>query len=239
MLNTDDAGPAAAKGSGRVKKAVPKRTASKTTTRKARDKAPPRADVNNLKAEELLGRIVELVRSQGLAGFSLDNLAPRLGTSSRMLVYYFGSKDELLGRIVYALRNDIVTQLENEPVGTITHAIDRWWNHYKANPADMQFFFHLVSRTFEEPEKFQEFSSTAVGQWAAYFVRSLDGHVATKQEAEAISRLVLATLRGLMADLLVTSDRKQAERSLKVFKELLEGRLGSPKPARRGSRASR
>jgi AcrR family transcriptional regulator len=186
-----------------------------------------RAQLNNLKAEELLGRIIEIVRSQGLAGFSLDNLAPQLGTSSRMLVYYFGSKDELLGRIVYTLRNDIVTQLENEPVGTITDAVDRWWSHYQANPADMQFFFHLTSRSFEEPDKFQEFSSTAVAQWSAYFVRSLEGHVSSPQEAEAIARLVLATVRGLMADLLITADRQQAERSLAVFKELLEARLAA------------
>ncbi|TDC50007.1 TetR/AcrR family transcriptional regulator [Jiangella ureilytica] len=194
---------------------------------KPADKAPARAQVNNIKAEELLGRIIEIVRSQGLAGFSLDNLAPQLGTSSRMLVYYFGSKDELLGRIVYTLRNDIVTQLENEPVGTITDAVDRWWSHYQANPADMQFFFHLTSRSFEEPDKFQEFSSTAVGQWSAYFVRSLEGHVRSEQEAEAIARLVLATVRGLMADLLITADRQQAERSLAVFKELLEARLAA------------
>jgi len=234
MLKTDSTSGKAARKST-AKKATGK-AAKKSTgrTRKASDKAPARAQANNVKAEELLGRIIEIVRSQGLAGFSLDNLAPLLGTSSRMLVYYFGSKDELLGRIVYALRNDHVTQLENEPVGTITQAVDRWWNHYKANPADMQFFFHLTSRSFEEPDKFQEFSSTAVGQWSAYFVRSLEGHVETKQEAEAIARLVLATVRGLMADVLITSDRRQAERSLTVFKELLQARLdAAAKPARR------
>lgn len=192
------------------------------------DKPPARAQLNNAKAEELLGRIIEIVRAQGLAGFSLDNLAPQLGTSSRMIVYYFGSKDELLGRIVYALRNDIVTQLEDEPVGTITEAVDRWWRHYRANPADMQFFFHLTSRSFEEPDKFQEFASTAVGQWETYFLRSLQGHVRSPEEAQAIARLVLATVRGLMADLLITADHLQAERSLAVFKELLEARLAAP-----------
>jgi AcrR family transcriptional regulator len=216
------------------------RPAKKATTRavKKAAQAPARAQANNLKAEELLVRIIEMVRTQGLAGFSLDNLAPQLGTSSRMLVYYFGSKDELLGRIVYALRNDIVTELENEPVGTITDAVDRWWNHYKDNPADMQFFFHLTSRSFEEPEKFEEFSSTAVGQWEAYFMRSLKGHVRSRQEAEAIARLVLATVRGLMADLLITADKTQAERSLTVFKELLRDRVDRATPTpRRTKRA--
>ena len=187
--------------------------------------------MNNAKAEEQLGRIIEIVRRQGLAGFSLDNLAPELGTSSRMLVYYFGSKDELLGRIVYTLREDIVTQLESEPVGTITEAIDRWWDHYLANPTDMQFFFHLTSRSFEEPEKFEEFSSTAVELWSSYFLRSLQGHVRSDAEAKAISRLVLATVRGLQGDLLISADK--APRGA-VPQGLQAGAPGAP---RRGGEA--
>lgn len=219
-------------------KPAAKKPAKKTakSAAKTADKAPARAHLNNAKAEEQLGRIIEIVRRQGLAGFSLDNLAPQLGTSSRMLVYYYGSKDELLGRIVYALREDIVNQLESEPVGTITEAIDRWWNHYVANPTDMQFFFHLTSRSFEEPEKFEEFSSTAVELWLSYFQRSLRGHV-SDAEATSISRLVLATVRGLQGDLLISADKAHVERSLKVFKQLLQEHLAAvAKPARRSSR---
>lgn len=200
--------------------------ATKKSGGTAVEKSQPRGQANNVKAEDLLGRIIEIVRAQGLAGFSLDNLAAQLGTSSRMLVYYFGSKDELLGRIVYTLRDDIVTLLEDEPVVAITDAIDRWWNHYIDNPADMQFFFHLTSRSFEEPDKFQEFSSTAVGQWAHYFRRSLADQVASDAEAETIARLVLATLRGLSGDLLITADKREVGKSLQAFKDLLHSRLG-------------
>lgn len=187
---------------------------------------------NDAKSEEILGRIVEIVRREGLGAFSLDNLAPQLETSSRMLVYYFGSKDELLGRIVYALRDDIVTQLEGEPVGTIIDAIDRWWEHYRSNPTDMQFFFHLTSRYFAEPGKFQEFASTAVGKWEAYFHRSLIGQTASENEAHTLSRLVLGTLRGLSADLLLTSDARQVDQAVEAFKDLLRTRLELPERTR-------
>jgi AcrR family transcriptional regulator len=176
------------------------------------------------KADELLGRIIEIVRRTGLAGFSLDTLAPQLGTSSRMLVYYFGSKDELLGRIVYALRNDIVDAFESQPTGTIIDAVDLWWNHYRTNLTDMQFFFHLATRSFEEPDKFAEFSSTAVDLWVSYFHRSLQEVARTDGEAHALARLVLATLRGLMADLLITADVQRVEESLTEFKSLLRER---------------
>jgi AcrR family transcriptional regulator len=190
----------------------------------------PKSNKENAnKSEDLLDRMVEIVRRTGLAGFSLDRLATELGTSSRMLVYYFGSKDELLGRIVYELRKDIVSALESAPNGTIIDAIDAWWNHYRANLADMQFFFHLTSRSFEEPEKFTEFSSTAVDLWTPYFHGSLRGDVRSEAEARAIARLVLATLRGLMADLLITADVAHVEQALTEFKSFLrqDRRLGS------------
>ncbi|WP_283137190.1 TetR/AcrR family transcriptional regulator [Rhizohabitans arisaemae] len=173
------------------------------------------------KSDELLGKIIEIVRRTGLAGFSLDTLAAELGTSSRMLVYYFGSKDELLGRIVYTIRDDTVKALASAPPSTIVDAIDAWWNYYRANLPDMQFFFHLTSRSFEEPDKFREFSSTAVEQWVAYFHRSLQGACRDDEEARAVARLVLATVRGLMVDLLITGDRQHVEQSLGEFKSLM------------------
>lgn len=169
----------------------------------------------------MLGKIVDIVRRTGLAGFSLDNLAAELGTSSRMLVYYFGSKDELLARIVHAVRDDHVAAMERSPSTSILDAIDKWWNHYRSNLADMQFFFHLTSRTFEEPEKFEVFSSTAVDLWESYFYKSLRGDVQTAAQARAISRLVLATLRGLTVDLLITGNLRQVDRSLTEFKSML------------------
>jgi AcrR family transcriptional regulator len=180
------------------------------------------------KSDELLGQIMEIVRREGLAGFSLDTLAAELGTSSRMLVYYFGSKDELLGRIVYAIRDDHVTNMENSPGDTIIEAIDKWWNYYRSNLTDMQFFFHLATRSFEEPDKFKEFSSTAVDLWASYFYNSLRGAL-PDDEAKDLARLVLATVRGLTVDLLITADAERVERSLTEFKALL--RTAHPKLA--------
>jgi AcrR family transcriptional regulator len=177
----------------------------------------------------MLGDIVEIVRRTGLSGFSLDTLAAELGTSSRMLVYYFDSKDELLGRIVYALRDDHVRTMEEQHPGSIVEAIDLWWNHYRANLTDMQFFFHLATRSFEDPDRFKEFSSTAVDLWAEYFYHSLRGQVRTNDEARAIARLVLATVRGLTVDLLITADVDHVERSLAEFKTLLRGALQKPR----------
>lgn len=185
------------------------------------------------KADELLEQIIEIIRRTGLAGFSLDMLAAELGTSSRMLVYYFGSKDELLGRIVYRVREDTVTAFESHPADSIFDAIDMWWSRYRANLTDMQFFFHLATRSFEEPDKFREFSSTAVEQWTSFFYRSVRRDTKTAKEARAIARLTLATVRGLTVDLLITADERRVEEALSEFKSLLRDRYGLKRSRRR------
>ena len=177
------------------------------------------------KSDELLGQIIDIVRRTGLEGFSLDMLAAELGTSARMLVYYFGSKDELLARIVQALREDHIAAMESAPPGSITEAIDRWWNHYRANLYDMQFFFHLTSRSFEEPAKFTAFQNTAVEMWLPYFYRSQQGEERPDEEKRARARLVLATVRGLTVDLLITRDPEHVEHSLAAFKDLLRAQI--------------
>lgn len=47
-------------------------------------------------------RIVDIVLADGLSAFALRGLASRLGTSGRMLLYYFGDKDTLVRDVLRA-----------------------------------------------------------------------------------------------------------------------------------------
>jgi len=52
-------------------------------------------------AEELLGRTLAHVRSVGLTPeLSLRHLAKEIGTSHRMLIHHFGSRDGLMAAVV-------------------------------------------------------------------------------------------------------------------------------------------
>src|SRR5690606_14990119 len=50
--------------------------------------------------EQLLERIVEWFAAHGVLDTSLRSLAAGVGTSSRMLNYHFGSREELLAAVV-------------------------------------------------------------------------------------------------------------------------------------------
>src|SRR5439155_13396737 len=60
--------------------------------------------VNPNRRSETLGRAAEYVLDHGLAGLSLRPLAAALGTSPRMLLYDFGSKQRLVVDVLAEIR---------------------------------------------------------------------------------------------------------------------------------------
>src|SRR3954469_22298951 len=56
-----------------------------------------------LAREQMLGRVVAFAAAEGIAGKSLREIAQGVGTSHRMLLYHFGSREGLLAAIVAAI----------------------------------------------------------------------------------------------------------------------------------------
>jgi AcrR family transcriptional regulator len=173
------------------------------------------------KADAMLPAIVDILRSRGPEGFVLSTIAEDLGTSSRMLIYHFGSRDELLGRVMKLVRLGTIDALKSPPPSTLLEAVDRWWDYYMVYLSDMQLFFHLASRRFESPDQFEDFASTAVMSWSDYFGGALHAQGASDDEAAVLGRLTIATLRGLTVDYLISGDKEAVERSLERFRRFL------------------
>ena len=57
--------------------------------------------------QELLEAVVEYVLKNGLTGLSLRPLAKGVGTSARMLLYHFESREKLLALIIDTIREQL------------------------------------------------------------------------------------------------------------------------------------
>lgn len=62
--------------------------------------------VNAEKRAELLKQVVHHLQQHGVAQMSLSPLAESIGTTKRMLLYYFGSRENLLARALATSRPD-------------------------------------------------------------------------------------------------------------------------------------
>ena len=68
---------------------------------------PPRHD-----RAALLGLLADHVLTHGLAGASLRPMAAAAGTSDRMLIYHFGSKDALMADLLTHLAQGLAARLD-------------------------------------------------------------------------------------------------------------------------------
>ncbi|MQA07279.1 MAG: TetR family transcriptional regulator [Pseudonocardiaceae bacterium] len=152
---------------------------------------------------ELLDAAVDYVFRHGLAGLSLRPLASALETSSRMLVYHFGGKEELISQIVQAVRARFQGMLDELAPrrGDRLAVLDTAWRLMSAPEAApfFRFFFEVYGLALREPVRYQGFLEHVVADW----LRVLGG--------DAQATALVALVRGLLLDLVSTGDRARVE----------------------------
>lgn len=190
--------------------------------------------------ERLLDAVIEHFTRDGLADQSLRRIAEATGTSHRMLLYHFGSKDGLLLEVVREV--EARTQVRLTQVAEIADrrsdvVIRRMWN-YLTDPELAGFerlFFALYGRALQGEPAAQPLLQGDIEHW-------LEANVALAAEvgvpAELVrkhSRLGLAVMRGLLLDLLATGDRDGVDAALDAFAAGYEGRWWGARAGTAGS----
>ena len=168
---------------------------------------------------QLLERVLDFVRTNGLGDASLRELAASVGTSHRMLIYHFGSREGLVAELVNAterrereaLRQSV---LELGDEATPAELLRRSWKRISdpAVASHERLFFELYAQGLVGREP----AASIIGDLVQDWIR------AVRPESRDLTRLSLAVTRGLLLDLLATGDRRAADRAFEMFVGLLE-----------------
>ncbi|MFF2327152.1 MULTISPECIES: TetR family transcriptional regulator [unclassified Streptomyces] len=184
--------------------------------------------INTEKRAELLGEVVRYIERHGLANLSLTPLAEEIGTTKRMLLYYFGSRENLLARALAASRPDAHALFDGV---TSTRELRRsaraLWEAItvgeQAGPVRM--LLQLLSLAATHPEQYGELAADTVdvmiGPVADAFVRL----GTPERQARARATLVVSGLRGLCQDRLVTGDAARTDAAARL---LIDAAIHSP-----------
>ncbi|MBN9100072.1 MAG: TetR/AcrR family transcriptional regulator [Pseudonocardia sp.] len=142
--------------------------------------------------EELLGLAYAHVLRHGLSGMSLRPLAEAIGSSPRVLIYLFGSKDGLVRALLGRARADELAVLPDVGHGPV--AVGRIWNWLSApeHRALLTLWVESYARSLVEPD----------GPWAGFAEATVRDWLAVLGGATGS----LAVLRGALLDLLATGD---------------------------------
>ncbi len=184
------------------------------------------------KRVDLLERIVDYVMANGLSDLSLRPLADAVGTSPRVLLYYFTSKEELVAGIMDAARERQRAIFSTLPRNAATYGdtVRAAWDVMSTPKHEPVFrlFFEVYGLALQDPQRFPGFLRRAVEDWLDYLEPSAlrDGY--TPRDARAIATVILAGYRGFLLDLCATRDRKRIGRAVELWIAGLDA-IPSPK----------
>jgi AcrR family transcriptional regulator len=171
--------------------------------------------------ERLLAAAIAHVSQHGVGEISLRGLAAALGTSHRMLIYHFGSREALLIEVIRTVEEqqrmalaEILKDADEPPA----EIMRRMWARV-ADPAlwpNERLFFEVYAQALQGSPHALPLLDGIVDAW----VEPLAALVAPdrpKDQARAEARLGVAVVRGLLLDLLATRDREAVDAAMERY----------------------
>jgi len=167
---------------------------------------------------ELLASAYNYVLEHGLARLSLRPLAAAIGTSPRVLLYLFDSKEGMIRELLARAREEqlalVRANLAKTEIRDLDDVIDVVW-HVLAAPQRRR----LVGLIYEafimavqpDPGPWDGFATEQVNDWLT-LLQDADPDTTTPRTAERATR-ALALIRGLLLDLLATDDHDRIARA--------------------------
>jgi AcrR family transcriptional regulator len=172
--------------------------------------------------QRLLARVIDELDEHGIRDRSLRELAARLGTSHRMLIHHFGSREGMLVEVVERVERgerERAAALRIRPGAGVAEAIRAQWRHFSRPEfaGRERLFFECYARGLTGEPPFDRMIPAAIDSWVSEVGNGLQAAGLPPARARATARLYVAVMRGLLLDLLATGDRRAGTAALEVF----------------------
>lgn len=167
--------------------------------------------------ERLLGAAVEKAMNGGITDLSLRELAAAIGTSHRMLLYHFGSREGLLNAVSRAVEQAQRAAISQQGITTNARQL---WDHFSDPqlwPAE-RLFFELYAHALLGRPGTEGFLDSANEPWVDLMAAAMQREAGLdRASARVEARLGLAVSRGLLLDLLASGDRDAATQAFERY----------------------
>jgi AcrR family transcriptional regulator len=178
----------------------------------------PRQDAR----ERLLRQAIDHIADRGLTDLSLRELAGAIGTSHRMLIHHFGSKEGLWVEVIRAVEADQRAALPAhlpDPTDDPAAAMRAWWRHI-SDPSlwpNERLFFEIYGQALHGRPGTTQLLDGIVDSWLEPGTHAFVGLGVDPPAAEARARLGIAVTRGLLLDLLATGERERVDAAMEQW----------------------
>lgn len=179
---------------------------------------------------ELLDRVREYVVRNGLAGLSLRPMARALGTSDRMLLYYFGTKERLVAEALALDEQRPLFRFESllgrlgpvRDAATLRRFVEEVWRQLgeQGRRAMLPLYFELMAVSLMDPDRYGPLFRNLLAEWTGLFAPLFIGLGMSEEEARNEATLLVGSAFGLMFAPLADGEWERADTA---FRLLLDG----------------
>ncbi|MDT5230311.1 MAG: hypothetical protein QOI39_811 [Mycobacterium sp.] len=167
---------------------------------------------------QLLDALVEEFAAGGIGDRSLREVAAAVGTSHRMLLHHFGSREDLIIAIVEEAELRQMARVPELPMDPADGFAAMWADLRRPDLRHLErLFFECYSRAAQGEKPFTGMVPGAVDGW----LREVEATTADIPYDGAMARLGLAVTRGLLLDLVATEDEAGVDAAAEAFIQLL------------------
>ncbi len=169
----------------------------------------------------LLADAVEHFAKNGIGDASLRAIATSIGTSHRMLIYHFGSREGLLAEVVRTVeqqQRDLLATLSDLPV---EEQAEQFWRRVtEATLVYGPLFFELSAHAMQDLPHTESLKADLINVWLPPLIDLCVRAGIPPDQAPAYARLGLAASRGLLFDLLLTGDQTGVDEASALLNRL-------------------
>jgi len=182
---------------------------------------------------ELIDKSLAYFLKHGAAGLSLRPLAAATGTSARLLVYHFGSKDRLISAVMDEVRRRLQKSysdlLASSGRGRRQSPMQAFWSWAirTENLPYLRLLFEVQVLALQNPGKYAKYLKGTSTSWLELIERSLP----RSRDRRAMATLCAAVMDGLLLEYLSTGQAQRTGRALALF-----GRMVARSPRGPGER---
>ncbi|HWX67877.1 MAG TPA: TetR/AcrR family transcriptional regulator [Rhodanobacter sp.] len=184
----------------------------------------------NARKDELTESLIAYLLENGLADLSLRPLAAGTGTSARLLIYHFGSKEGLLTEVLEAMQTHVrksFAQLLDKSSSDkrAKPPLKQFWNWAIAdeNYPYLKLLYELQILAIQNPDTYAQYLERNTVNWLDLALEALSPSGRTP----ALATLCTAVFDGLFIELMSSGDRKRTTRAIDYFIQMATESLAS------------
>jgi AcrR family transcriptional regulator len=188
--------------------------------------------------QKLLAAVVTVALTGGISDKSLRAIAEAAGTSHRMLIHHFGSRERLLVDVIREVeerQRTVLAEMVADPGDPDEEPAARemrMWQHLRSPELAPQerLFFEVYGQALQGRAWARPLLDGIVENWLGPVAGMLEAAGIDPETARTAARLWVAVGRGLLLDVLATGDNDEVDAAMRFFADMmlatLQARLG-------------